>query len=454
MNKLEKQITDYMDKNYANFIENPLFRIKATHILAIVLLLVSALVFTDNQIAIYIQLTVALAVFLHDFDDAYIKDQLAEKIVEQNKNQNFIEAIIDANKDAIIAIDEHQTVRAFNNSAEKMFGFSKDEMLNKDSLRKIIPSEQYMKHLSGSSNFFKTGTSAGFFGKTQNMEAKNKEGESISIRITLGYKQASNSKIIVANISSIEEIKEDPKTMYEQSRFAQMGEMIGNIAHQWRQPLTAISMIASSTKLNNQLGIASNDEIEKSLDDIAGYTNYLSQTIDVFRNYYSTDKIIKNFNLITIINDVLSMLDANLKDSYIVVFKEFQATNIECRGLPNELSQVLINVLNNARDVLVEKKVPSKNIKIVAYKQDVNAVIEIYDNGGGINNSIASKIFDPYFTTKSGKQTSAGMGLYMSKDIIENSMKGSLKASNANFDIGGDNYFGACFAIKLPAIMG
>jgi len=235
------------------------------------------------------------------------------------------------------------------------------------------------------------------------------------------------------------ELEERQKQLMEQSRLAQMGEMISMIAHQWRQPLAAISAGCVNLKIQNELGTLNNKITIEVIDKIEEYTQHLSKTIDDFMNFFkpNKNKMITNAN--ELIDNTLTIVEASIKHHHIKIIKEIQCKE-QIETYANELKQVLINIIKNAKDILVEREVKEPEIKIKAYKKDNYLVIEISDNGRGISESIIDKIFDPYFSTK-GKN-GMGIGLYMSKIIVEEHCKGELKVKNSDK--------GAVFIIKLP----
>jgi len=244
--------------------------------------------------------------------------------------------------------------------------------------------------------------------------------------------------------------REKDKQMIQQSRFAALGEMIGNIAHQWRQPLSAINSTASSMQVQMELGIEEKKDIEKSYTDIISYVGFLTQTIEDFRGFFKEDKETVDFDIIETINRSLSLTSAVYKSNDIEIVTNFaNLGSLNSHGLPSELSQVFLNILNNAKDATVTNKPDKRYVNIRAKETKDEAIIYIQDNAGGIPMDIITKIFDPYFTTKHQSQ-GTGIGLYMSKNIVETHMKGSIKVENKQEQLDGVSYNGACFKIILP----
>ena len=230
----------------------------------------------------------------------------------------------------------------------------------------------------------------------------------------------------------------------EQSKTASLGEMIGNIAHQWRQPLTAISASAGSIELQNQLGILDDEHLSKSMNSIVSATEYLSTTIDTFRDFIKEKKEFKEVILQERIDNTLNIVSASLKSNHIEIINDIDPEPIKIKLIVGELSQVLMNIMNNAKDVMLERKIRKPLIRLDMQREDNRVIITVEDNGGGIPDEVMPKIFDPYFTTKHQSQ-GTGLGLHMSYKIVSDSLKGKLYAKNT------EN--GAKFFIELPLYM-
>lgn len=228
--------------------------------------------------------------------------------------------------------------------------------------------------------------------------------------------------------------------MYQQSRLAQMGEMISNIAHQWRQPLNSISLVLQDLKLSKALNSISQEEFNKSSSKIEDSLQYMSHTITDFRNFYKTNKEKEPFELNDAISQARSIVQSSFDDKSITI-NQSKFTNTTIIGFRNELTQVLVNILQNSKDALIKNNIEKPYVSISTLEDDRNIVIELEDNAGGIKKDIIEQIFDPYFTTKH-KEQGTGLGLYMSKVIINDSFNGTLEAQNTNN--------GAKFIIRIP----
>jgi len=224
------------------------------------------------------------------------------------------------------------------------------------------------------------------------------------------------------------EIREKDQLLLQQSRQAAMGEMIGNIAHQWRQPLNTLALLVGTLPMlhkNDQLTL---DEVEYMEEKAMGIIQHMSQTINDFSNYFKPDKEKVPFKAGKAVAKTLNLIRDSFTSRGIAIEVD-AATDPVITGYPNEFSQVLLNILLNARDVLEERRTESPKVVIGMASEWNRAVVTITDNAGGIPGDIIGKIFDPYFTTK-GPEHGTGVGLFMSKGIIEKSMGGRLTARN------------------------
>ncbi len=239
----------------------------------------------------------------------------------------------------------------------------------------------------------------------------------------------------------VEKSLKQEEQLYQFEKMAQMGEMIGNIAHQWRQPLTAISVASSGLKLADELNILDKSEIKNYANVIIKNTNYLSNTIDMFRDYTFKNSESKDVIIQDLIYETMDILSATLKNDRIKLITDITDKIIIKKLLANDLSQAIINIVNNASDALMINKIENPWIKISLLKKEKFFTIIIEDNAKGIDKEIINKIFDPYFTTKHQAQ-GVGLGLHLTRKAIISRLKGSLEVSNS------EN--GAVFYINIP----
>jgi len=237
----------------------------------------------------------------------------------------------------------------------------------------------------------------------------------------------------------VEKNRQKDKQMLEQSRLAQMGEMISMIAHQWRQPLAAISATSSGLEVKAKLGRLDNKLLLEKVQNISKYAQHLSSTIDDFRDFFKSNKELRQTSYQEIIQSVLDIVSVSVKNKNIDLQVEYQTTKT-FQTYPNEIKQVVLNLIKNAEDILLEKEIENGYIRITAKEENGKFILEVSDNAGGVPKDIINKIFDPYFSTKLEKN-GTGLGLYMSKTIIEEHCNGKLSVHNSAE--------GAVFVIEL-----
>ncbi len=223
-------------------------------------------------------------------------------------------------------------------------------------------------------------------------------------------------------------LKEKEEMMLAQSRNAAMGEMISMIAHQWRQPITTISMDANNIIADIELNEFDENVIKDIAHNIGEQTQFLSKTIDDFRNFFKEDKEVEEFKVSDLINELDTILLASIKNNNITYKVEYEQ-NLSMKTHKRELLQVLLNLVKNAKEALIENKNNDKIIKLFFKEEDENIQIIVQDNAGGIKEENLDKIFKAYFTTKK-EMNGTGLGLYMSKMIIEKNLKGTIVVTN------------------------
>ena len=245
----------------------------------------------------------------------------------------------------------------------------------------------------------------------------------------------------------IEKNEEKNRILIQQSRMASMGEMLENIAHQWRQPLSTISVAASGMEVKKEFSILDDKEFFEAIDYIKKTTLYLSNTIDDFRNFFNKNRTASNITISTTIIKTLELMGNIFTHNRINLVQNIQP--LEVLSLENELIQVLMNILTNANDALRHTVNPDKYIFIDTFQNENQLIIQIKDNAGGINDDIIDKVFEPYFTTKH-QFNGTGIGLYMSKLLIEKHLKGELKVRNTEYTFKDKIHKGALFEVILP----
>ena len=232
----------------------------------------------------------------------------------------------------------------------------------------------------------------------------------------------------VERLRATETLREKEQMLIQQSRQAAMGEMIGNIAHQWRQPLNTLGLFTQRLGFFYGQPIFNQEFLDTSVAKSMEIIQHMSKTIDDFRNFFKPDKAKGDFNVSDAIKNTLSLLEGNFQNPSIHI-EIIENDHPVINGYQNEFTQVLLNILTNARDAIIEREINDARVIITICSEDDCAVVTIADNAGGIPEEIINKVFDPYFTTK-GPQLGTGVGLFMSKTIIEKNMGGRLAVRN------------------------
>ncbi len=227
---------------------------------------------------------------------------------------------------------------------------------------------------------------------------------------------------------AVADLRKKDQTLIQQGRLASMGEMINNIAHQWRQPLNNIGLIIQNLQISYDAGTISHDEMKKDIGTAMDVIMHMSRTIDDFRNFFRGDKQIERFPVGKTVRHAIEFVSAAMSSHNIQLELEDNET-VTAIGYQNEYAQVLLNILSNARETSIERGVAAPHIRIRVTSENGQSVVRIRDNCGGIPDEIMPRIFDPYFTTRPPDK-GTGIGLYMSKVIIEQNMNGRLTAGN------------------------
>ncbi len=263
-------------------------------------------------------------------------------------------------------------------------------------------------------------------------------------------KKTKELKEDIVKIKKLElEKLEQQEKLLKQEKMASLGEMIGNIAHQWRQPLSVISTGVTGMQMQKEYGMLKDEDFNKICEAINSNAQYLSKTIDDFTNFIKGDSKIVNFNLKSDTNSFLKLVESTIKNYHIDVVLDLQE-HVNIQGYPNELKQCFINIFNNSKDALIEKNEEGNRLIFISQKiVDKTVVVTFKDNAGGIPEDIIGKIFEPYFTTKH-KSKGTGLGLTMAYNLIVKGMNGTIEASNITYNYNGNDCKGAMFILVLP----
>lgn len=261
------------------------------------------------------------------------------------------------------------------------------------------------------------------FEQTKELEEEIAEREAAQSNLE-ELNQSLEERITVA----VANLRHKDQALIQQGRLAAMGEMINNIAHQWRQPLNNIGLIIQNLQFSFDAGTITHDELKKEIGTAMDVIMHMSRTIDDFRNFFREDKQKSSFIISRTIHHTLEFVSSALLNHDIQVELEDDET-VSATGYQNEYAQVLLNILSNSREACLERNIAEPRIKIRITSENGHSAVYIRDNCGGIADDIMPKIFDPYFTTRSPDK-GTGIGLYMSKVIIEQNMDGHLTARN------------------------
>ena len=283
----------------------------------------------------------------------------------------------------------------------------------------------------------------------ENHQFINKLKLYIEVIIKTKQLEAVNSNLYIALEKEIKlknRIENQQLELIEQSKMAALGEMISNIAHQWRQPLSVISTCASGMKLQKEANILDEDSFFNNIDKIVETTNNLSKTIDTFRNFTQKDNV-NEFDLSSVIKKSIESQKYIFDLNGIELITNYQE-DIKITNYQNSLFQSLINLIHNSRDIL--QNINTKKYIFIETKENENGIIISFkDNGGGIKTEFISKIFEPYFTTKH-QSHGIGVGLNITYKLINDAMRGKIKVRNSRFTYNDESFEGAEFIISLP----
>ena len=353
-------------------------------------------------------------------------------------------------QEGVVITDKNGRISEVNRAFKSITGYSYDDAIgnNMSLLKSGLHSDDFYQEM-----WHGLQVNLRWAGKVYN---KKKNGEEYTSFLTIST--INNNEGIIQNYIGIftdisdvlryeKELREKDIILIQQSKMAAMGEMIDNIAHQWKQPLNLISLSNGLIKLSQEYEmIASKQEVLEAIDHIDNEVKHLSTTIDDFRNFFKPDKTKREFLIENCIASLIILIQSRLKKQSIQIIKKISTSKI-C-SIENELVQVLMNIVNNAIDALGERPLDSKYICIETYKEKESLYISIKDNAGGIPLEIQEQIFESRFTTKEeGKGT--GIGLYMSRQIME-SLGGTLICENVEYRLNDQLHKGANFIIKIP----
>jgi len=358
--------------------------------------------------------------------------KISEVTKEIIRQHDYANTIIESNTNAIVTLDSNLKVQTYNHMSETIFGYSKQEMIGEPFFPKVISKESLPINQEGSLNF-KTILEIENKEEVREIKAINKKGQIFPIRISFGISGETKDMLIISMQDISKEILKD-KIMMQQAKFAALGEMIAIIAHQWRQPLAQLNFNCMYIRKK----ITDPELIEETAKN-EEIIQFMSETITNFENFYKhVDNTI--FSPILSIKQTLVLLESSLKHYQIKLIQNIDS-KMNIFGNSNSLSQVILSIIQNAIDIFKTSAIKDPFIQITLEDSDKFVVLKITDNAGGIQTALINDIFKPFHSNKN--KLSTGIGLYMSKLIIENQFHGIINAKNkAN---------GAQFSLFLPS---
>lgn len=370
------------------------------------------------------------------FEAIFIFRPATKKITEVTKElikqHDYANTIIESNTNAIITLDAKLTIQTFNHMAEKIFGYTKHEIIGEPFFQKIISKESLPVEQEGILNFKKI-LEIENKEEVREIKAINKKGQIFPIRISFGISGEEKNILIISMQDISKEILKD-KIMIQQAKFAALGEMIAIIAHQWRQPLAQLSFNCMYIKKK-----LTDPELMEETAKNEEIIQFMSETITNFENFYKhVDNAV--FNPVVSIKQTLVLLESSLKHYQITLIQNYNS-EMNVFGNSNSLSQVILSILQNTIDIIKSSEIKDPFIHITLEDSDKFVVLKITDNAGGIQTPLINDIFKPFHSNKN--KLSTGIGLYMSKLIIENQFHGIINAKNT--------HNGAQFTLLLPS---
>ena len=395
---------------------------------------------------------------------SYKKRKKAEKklsktliIVEESKSH--LQDIIDSFPIPIIKAESSFThINFFNHSFKEHFGWELEDINTTDKWRKkAYPDDKYREVIFEQWNELVKQTNEANLKTSTHPILAHVRCKDNSVKLCQLWYHRNNGDIygIFYDITKQQELEhenlEQQKMILTQAKIAAVGEMLGNIAHQWRQPLSVISSQVSGMKVRLDFGQELTEEMVcECSSNVIKQVEYLSSTIDDFKNFFTSDsESVNTFDIKNAIDKLQGLIKDSLEANHI--HYEIKTHNVEVLYNENKLIQCLLNICNNAKDAMILNEIPSEDraFFITLEEEQNNVVIKIKDSGGGVPDEIKDKIFEPYFTTKH-KSIGTGIGLYMTYQLIHNSFNGDIKVSNETFEFNQKNVTGAQFKIIFP----
>ncbi len=392
-------------------------------------------------------------------------------IIKLTEEKEYNLTIINNTFDAMFVINKLGIIQQVNLAAQTLFKYQESELVGKN-INMLIPEPHHSLH-NGYLRDYKDDGKSIVLGYDRELFAIDKFEDKIIISLSVTKIVQNNEIYFIGSIRDLSELKkaqdqqrEQEMYLLQQSKLAALGEMLTAIAHQWRQPLNAIGLITQDLLSANKYNELNDDYLEKSSTSIMEQLKLLSDTIDEFRNFFSNNNEAQYFNVRESIEQIRTFYWAQFKSSAVhlcVTCKNAKGIQLFCSkeneenkklfdiySLPSELKQVLLNLIANAKDAIeglddADEYQRTITIELIAKEEQIE--IEIFDNAGGIDETIIERIFEPYYTTK---EMGTGLGLFIVKTLIDKHLHGNIICKNCDNHYNEVSYKGTRFSISLP----
>jgi PAS domain S-box-containing protein len=376
--------------------------------------------------------------YIISINDEIVTNEQYQRTLEEQKTE--LQTIFDTTKDGIAVLDMETNFKKVNKAYCEITGLSEKELLSTSCMALT-----YKEDLINTKKQIEILFEEGFIDSYEKRCLV--KGKLLTVNISVNLLPDGNHMLL-----SMKDITRF-KTFEAQSKLASMGEMIGNIAHQWRQPLSVIAATSSGIALREEMGILDKSTLLEGMENITSQASYLSKTIDDFRNFIKDTHEHHKLSIKETIEKTISIVYPAMKSHNIRLIVDI-TDDIDIIGYENELIQSFINIINNSRDA-IEENVESDEDKLifittVASKEGLTVIIK--DSGDGIPQNVMDKMFEPYFTTKH-QSIGTGIGLSMTYKILTEHHKATIEVDNQTYHYQEKFYHGACFSIKFPCFM-
>ena len=371
---------------------------------------------------------------------ARVENHIKTYILQQDilKQKEEYETIFKYAQDGIAKIDLEGNFICFNKAFLELTGYNKDQLMTKN-----CNDLTAVEHKEKNELAIKTAIEKG---KIENFEKDCivNDGKRVTINTSIALLPDKKSLLLLSKNRTF------LKLLEEQKKLTSINDMIRNISHQWRQPLSTISTCATGMELEQELGTLDDEKIINNCQMINKTAQYLSKIIEDFNSFIKGDSKPVRFDLKNDTDSFIRLVETTIREHNIQVILDLEE-HLEIKGYPNELIECFINIFNNSKEAFLDNNINKEEryIFISQHIKDHKVIIKFRDNAGGIPQNIIDKIFEPYFTTKHQSQ-GRGLGLHIVYSLITNDMTGEIKVENLEYDFNGKNYKGANFNIELP----